>query len=61
MMLTLAFPTAKNMPVEATPSPLVLAFTFLVSLLTGIANAPHAKRRFNSKPSDASEAVMHWV
>ena len=36
MMLTLAFPGAKNMPVQAAPSSGVLAFTFFVSLLTGV-------------------------
>ncbi|MGO4518486.1 ADOP family duplicated permease [Terriglobus sp. 2YAB30_2] len=35
-MLTLAFPTARNMPVQALPSTAVLAFTFAVSVLTGI-------------------------
>ncbi len=37
MILNLAFPEASMMPVQATPSPLVLAFAFLLSLLTGIA------------------------
>src|SRR6185437_11356221 len=36
MILLLAFPDARNMPVHASPSPLVLVFAFLVSLLTGI-------------------------
>jgi len=36
MMLSLAFPFAHNMPVEASPSVPVLAFAFLVSLLTGV-------------------------
>jgi predicted permease len=36
MMLTLAFPSAKNMPVQALPSTAVLAFTFAVSVFTGI-------------------------
>jgi predicted permease len=36
MMLALAFPLAKNMPVAASPSLAVLGFTFFVSLLTGI-------------------------
>ncbi|QEE27088.1 ABC transporter permease [Terriglobus albidus] len=35
-MLMLAFPAAKNMPVQALPSTAVLAFTFVVSVLTGI-------------------------
>lgn len=36
MMLSLAFPFAHNMPVQANPSLPVLAFAFLVSLLTGV-------------------------
>jgi predicted permease len=36
LILTLAFPDAKNLPIEASPSPLVLGFAFLVSLITGI-------------------------
>jgi len=36
LILGLAFPNAKNLPVDATPSPLVLGFAFVVSLLTGI-------------------------
>jgi predicted permease len=36
MILSLAFPEAKNMPVSASPSLPVLGFAFLVSLLTGI-------------------------
>ena len=36
MILLLAFPNARNMPVHASPSLPVLAFAFLVSLLTGI-------------------------
>ena len=35
-MLALAFPNARNMPVHANPSVPVLAFAFLVSLLTGV-------------------------
>jgi macrolide transport system ATP-binding/permease protein len=35
-ILLLAFPQARNMPVQASPSLPVLAFAFLVSLLTGI-------------------------
>jgi len=36
LILTLAFPDAKNMPINASPSLPVLGFAFLVSLLTGI-------------------------
>jgi len=36
IILSLAFPDAKNMPVEATPSLPVLGFAFLISLLTGV-------------------------
>jgi predicted permease len=35
-ILALAFPDARNMPVEASPSLEVLGFAFLVSLLTGV-------------------------
>ena len=36
LILTLAFPDAKTMPIQATPSLPVLGFAFLVSLITGI-------------------------
>ena len=36
MILALAFPQARNMPVQASPSLPVLGFAFLMSLLTGI-------------------------
>jgi predicted permease len=35
-ILTLAFPDARNMPIEASPSLGVLGFAFLVSLVTGV-------------------------
>ena len=35
-ILALAFPDARNMPVDASPSLTVLGFAFLVSLITGI-------------------------
>jgi predicted permease len=35
-ILALAFPDARNMPVEASPSPMVLGFAFLISLVTGV-------------------------
>jgi len=36
MILNLAFPEATHMPVEASPSPMILGFAFLLSLVTGI-------------------------
>ncbi|HTA86577.1 MAG TPA: ABC transporter permease, partial [Silvibacterium sp.] len=35
-LLTLAFPNQANMPVNASPSPLVIGFAFALSLVTGI-------------------------
>ena len=35
-ILALAFPDARNLPIQATPSLTVLGFAFLVSLLTGV-------------------------
>ena len=35
-LLALAFPDQHNMPVNASPSPLVVGFAFLLSLLTGV-------------------------
>jgi predicted permease len=35
-ILALAFPDARNLPIEAGPSPVILGFAFLISLLTGI-------------------------
>jgi len=54
MMLTLAFPRAKNMPVAAGPSLTVLGFAFLVSLLTGIIfGTVPAWMSSHSKPGEA--------
>jgi macrolide transport system ATP-binding/permease protein len=36
MLLMLAFPGEQNVPIAATPSPEVIAFAFLISMLTGI-------------------------
>ena len=36
MILTLAFPNAMQTPIQAAPSPIVLGFAFLLSLITGI-------------------------
>ncbi len=36
MILTLAFPDSTQMPIHASPSPIVLGFAFLLSLVTGI-------------------------
>lgn len=35
-LLALAFPNQQNMPVNATPSPLVIGFAFVLSLVTGV-------------------------
>ncbi|HYM76163.1 MAG TPA: ABC transporter permease, partial [Candidatus Dormibacteraeota bacterium] len=36
MILNLAFPQATQMPIQASPSPVILGFAFLLSLVTGI-------------------------
>jgi predicted permease len=36
MILNLAFPEATQMPIQATPSPVILGFAFLLSLITGV-------------------------
>jgi macrolide transport system ATP-binding/permease protein len=36
MLLAMAFPGAQNIPINAAPSPLVIGFAFVLSLLTGI-------------------------
>lgn len=54
-VLALAFPISQNMPVSARPSGAVLAFAFLVSLLTGVLFAAvPAWVSSNSQPAEAS-------
>ncbi len=36
VLLTMAFPDATSLPIHATPSPIVLAFAFALSLITGL-------------------------
>jgi len=36
MLLALAFPDSPNLPIHATPSPIVLGFAFFLSLITGL-------------------------
>ena len=57
-MLALAFPNARNIPVHANPSLQVLAFAFLVSLLTGVlfGTAP-AWLSSHTQPADSLRGV----
>lgn len=58
MILTLAFPAARNMPVQASPSLPVLGFAFLVSLLTGlICGTAPAWLSSQTKPAEALRSV----
>jgi predicted lysophospholipase L1 biosynthesis ABC-type transport system permease subunit len=53
-ILSLAFPQARHMPVHASPSLPVLAFAFLISLLTGIIfGAAPAWLSSQAKPAEA--------
>jgi len=54
MLLAMAFPGAQNIPIEARPSGMVLAFAFGVSLLTGILfGVAPAWITSNANPADA--------
>jgi len=57
-ILALAFPGAKNMPIESGPSLPVLGFAFLVSLVTGVlfGTAP-AWLSFHAQPAEALRGV----
>ena len=57
-ILALAFPDARNMPVDASPSPVVLGFAFLVSLVTGVlfGTAP-AWMSTHAQPAEALRGV----
>ena len=58
MMLALAFPNAKNMPIQSSPSLGVLGFAFLISLVTGVVfgTAP-AWLSSHAQPADALRGV----
>lgn len=54
LILALAFPDARFMPISANPSPTVLAFAFLVSLATAILfGAAPAWLSFHAQPAEA--------
>jgi predicted permease len=62
MILALAFPWARNMPVEASPSLPVLAFALLVSFLTGVVfgTAP-AWMSSHAQPVEAFRGTTHFT
>jgi predicted permease len=54
MLLAMAFPGAQNLPIDASPSGVVLAFAFGISLLTGILfGVAPAWITSNANPADA--------
>src|ERR1700722_13505116 len=54
MLIAMAFPGAQNVPIDASPSGVVLAFAFGISLLTGILfGVAPAWITSNANPSDA--------
>lgn len=54
LLLNMAFPQATSLPIEASPSPAVLAFAFGLSLLTGLAfGVAPAWVTSHSQPADA--------
>jgi predicted permease len=62
MILALAFPDARNMPVQSSPSLAVLGFAFLVSLLTGaVFGAAPAWLSSQAKPAEALRGANRSV